>query len=259
MLGSWWATFSNELKLTKRVHWAQILQKYSGLERETGRSLLESLCRSKHHLKVPDITPYLSAWHYHSIRPLPHLSITIIHSYLLLKLNTRSSAIFSIGIKKWEIQSDPELAYLISELDLKSSLWMSRLWKIEDYNSHWYWLNCVVRYQEINSTGEAEQVLVSQLVHLLLFQQKIKTALILSTTDWWVPIYCHLTKRTLCSLQVPANVYVKKTALGQQTIDISGLAAPSSEKKEQEASSTNSSQEVKLKVSVMFKVVMCSQ
>ena len=62
---------------------------------------------------------------------------------------------------------------------------------------------------------------------------------------------------TMCSLQVPANVYVKKTALGQQTIDISGLAAPSSEKKE--ASSTNSSQEVKLKVSVMFKVVMCSQ
>ena len=54
-------------------------------------------------------------------------------------------------------------------------------------------------------------------------------------------------------------MYVKKTALGQQTIDISGLAAPSSEKKEQEASSTNSSQEVKLKVSVMFKVVMCSQ
>merc|ERR1712012_924164 len=44
-------------------------------------------------------------------------------------------------------------------------------------------------------------------------------------------------------LKVPANVYVKKTALGQQTIDISGLAAPSSEKKEQEASSTNSSQE----------------
>ena len=146
-LGSWWATFYNELKLTKRVRWAQILQKYSGLERETGRSLLESLCRSKHHLKVPDITPYLSAWHYHSIRPLPHLSITIIYSYLLLKLNTRSSAIFSIGIKKWEIQSDPELAYLISELDLKSSLWMSRLWKIEDYNSHWYWLDCVVRYQ----------------------------------------------------------------------------------------------------------------
>ena len=26
--------------------------------------------------------------------------------------------------------------------------------------------------------------------------------------------------------QVPANVYVKKTALGQQTIDISGLEAP---------------------------------
>ena len=129
VLGSWWATFSNELKLTKRVHWAQILQKYSGLERETGRSLLESLCRSKHHLKVPDITPNLSAWHFHSIGSLPHLSTT--HSHLLLKLNTRSSAIFSIGIKKWEIQSDPELAYLISELDLKSSLWMSRLWKIE--------------------------------------------------------------------------------------------------------------------------------
>merc|ERR1719495_2935566 len=44
-------------------------------------------------------------------------------------------------------------------------------------------------------------------------------------------------------LKVPADVYVKKTALGQQTIDISGLAAPSSEKKEQKASSTNSSQE----------------
>ena len=122
VLGSWWATFSNELKLTKRVHWAQILQKYSGLERETGRSLLESLCRSKHHLKVPDITPNLSAWHFHSIGSLPHLSTT--HSHLLFKLNTRSSAIFSIGIKKWEIQSDPELAYLISELDLTSSMWI---------------------------------------------------------------------------------------------------------------------------------------
>lgn len=31
-------------------------------------------------------------------------------------------------------------------------------------------------------------------------------------------------------LKVPANVYVKKTALGQQTIDLSGLAAPSSER-----------------------------
>jgi len=38
-------------------------------------------------------------------------------------------------------------------------------------------------------------------------------------------------------LKVPANVYVKKTALGQQTIDISGLAAPSSEKKDLEVSS----------------------
>merc|ERR1712130_228068 len=46
-------------------------------------------------------------------------------------------------------------------------------------------------------------------------------------------------------LKVPANVYVKKTALGQQTIDISGLAAPSSEKKDSEAvQSANSSQEV---------------
>lgn len=44
-------------------------------------------------------------------------------------------------------------------------------------------------------------------------------------------------------LKVPANVYVKKTALGQQTIDISGLAAPSSEKKDLEAASVNSSQE----------------
>merc|ERR1719361_2307951 len=35
-------------------------------------------------------------------------------------------------------------------------------------------------------------------------------------------------------LKVPANVYVKKTALGQQTIDISGLASPSSEKKDLE-------------------------
>lgn len=39
---------------------------------------------------------------------------------------------------------------------------------------------------------------------------------------------------TLClakhHLKVPANVYVKKTALGQQTIDLSGLAAPSSER-----------------------------
>merc|ERR1719397_2390051 len=42
-------------------------------------------------------------------------------------------------------------------------------------------------------------------------------------------------------LKVPANVYVKKTALGQQTIDISGLAAPSSEKKDLEAA--NPSQE----------------
>jgi hypothetical protein len=31
---------------------------------------------------------------------------------------------------------------------------------------------------------------------------------------------------------VPANVYVKKTALGQQTIDLSGLAAPSAERGE---------------------------
>merc|ERR1719150_3022985 len=38
-------------------------------------------------------------------------------------------------------------------------------------------------------------------------------------------------------LKVPANVYVKKTALGQKTIDISGLAAPSSEKKDLEVSS----------------------
>ena len=42
---------------------------------------------------------------------------------------------------------------------------------------------------------------------------------------------------------MPANVYVKKTALGQQTIDISGLAAPSSEKKDLEVSSF--SQEVR--------------
>merc|ERR1719397_2119951 len=42
-------------------------------------------------------------------------------------------------------------------------------------------------------------------------------------------------------LKVPANVYVKKTALGQQTIDISGLAAPSSEKRDLEAA--NPSQE----------------
>jgi len=44
-------------------------------------------------------------------------------------------------------------------------------------------------------------------------------------------------------LKVPANVYVKKTALGQQTIDISGLAAPSSEKKDLEAASATPSQE----------------
>jgi len=31
-------------------------------------------------------------------------------------------------------------------------------------------------------------------------------------------------------LKIPANVYVKKTAMGQQTIDISGLAAPSNDK-----------------------------
>ena len=34
--------------------------------------------------------------------------------------------------------------------------------------------------------------------------------------------YCHH------MLQVPANVYVKKTAAGQQAIDISGLEAPTS-------------------------------
>jgi hypothetical protein len=44
-------------------------------------------------------------------------------------------------------------------------------------------------------------------------------------------------------LKVPANVYVKKTALGQQTIDISGLAAPSSEKKDLEPASAAPSQE----------------
>ena len=31
-------------------------------------------------------------------------------------------------------------------------------------------------------------------------------------------------------MQVPANVYVKKTAAGQQAIDISGLEAPTSAK-----------------------------
>ena len=45
---------------------------------------------------------------------------------------------------------------------------------------------------------------------------------------------------------MPANVYVKKTALGQQTIDISGLAAPSSEKKDLEAATATNSQEVKI-------------
>merc|ERR1719239_383733 len=50
-----------------------------------------------------------------------------------------------------------------------------------------------------------------------------------------------LSQRCILPSQVPANVYVKKTALGQQTIDISGLAAPSSEKQDLEAA--NPSQE----------------
>ena len=39
-------------------------------------------------------------------------------SDLFLKLNTRSSAIFSIGIRKWEIQSNPELADMVSEMGI---------------------------------------------------------------------------------------------------------------------------------------------
>ena len=53
-----------------------------------------------------------------------------------------------------------------------------------------------------------------------------------------------ISQRCILLSQVPANVYVKKTALGQQTIDISGLAAPSSEKKDLEAA--NPSQEVRI-------------
>ena len=60
----------------------------------------------------------------------------------------------------------------------------------------------------------------------------------------FVPI--HSTQRLILLPQVPANVYVKKTALGQQTIDISGLAAPSSETKDLEAATANPSQEVKV-------------
>jgi len=46
-------------------------------------------------------------------------------------------------------------------------------------------------------------------------------------------------------LKVPANVYVKKTALGQQTIDISGLEAPTNDgdKVSTNGNSANSSQE----------------
>jgi len=47
-------------------------------------------------------------------------------------------------------------------------------------------------------------------------------------------------------LKVPANVYVKKTALGQQTIDISGLEAPTNDgdKVSTNGNSANSSQEL---------------
>ena len=137
VLGNWWATFSNELKLTKRVHWAQILQKYSGLERETGRSLLESLCRSKHHLKVPDITPNLSAWHFHSIISLPHFyhSHTLICVWSWIRGRQPSSVLelrsgrFKV-IQSWHIWSQNWI--------LSPQCELSKMWKIEDWIFYWY-------------------------------------------------------------------------------------------------------------------------